>query len=123
MCEELLLAVKSHSAKDSSGYYHRQYEQYFNDLHASLAELIRTIKPKGWCVLVVQDSFYQDIPIPLAAIVHELVTSAGLQLVSSSSSAVSRNLIAMNSRARSARGEVEVSETVLSLQKTSSRRA
>ena len=65
---ELLDAISKHSSRASSGYYLKQARQYFQDLAVSLQEISRVASLNASMTLVVQDSFYKDIHLPLADI-------------------------------------------------------
>jgi DNA modification methylase len=71
-CSRFLSAVQRHSSKASSTYYLKYYRQYFASVFASLVEIDRVLKPRGQCVLVVQDSYYKDIKNNLPRIFIEM---------------------------------------------------
>lgn len=62
----LLQQIKNHSSKNSETYYHPSYVQYFNDAYVALKEIKRTLRPGGRAILVLQSSFYKEIPIDLS---------------------------------------------------------
>lgn len=72
----LLERIQLHSSKDSGGYYLKHFTQYFNDAQRSLAEIHRVLKPGAVAVLVVQSSYYKNVPIALG----ELYTKMGSHL-------------------------------------------
>ena len=120
LCAEsraLLDAIGRHPSRDSRGYYHRQFSQYLADIAAASAEIVRTLKPGGRCVIVVQDSYYQDIPVRLGLIVQQELGKHGLTLESLEAMEVTRNLVTLNTRATTARSAATVSEFVLRLAK------
>lgn len=63
--ESVLDRIKGHPSKASSTYYYKHYKQYFDDASASLNEIMRVLKPGGTAILVVQSSYYKDVPINL----------------------------------------------------------
>jgi hypothetical protein len=73
----LLKDIANHPTKASSTYYYRFYQQYFSDLFAFLVWLERhtTIKCEG--IVVLQDSFYKEIKVPIANIITELAETLG----------------------------------------------
>ncbi|MDQ0789198.1 DNA methyltransferase [Streptomyces sp. B3I8] len=64
----LLSLIQKHDSKASSGYYLRQARQYLSDLASGLDEITRVCRNSATVHLVVQDSFYKDIHVPLADI-------------------------------------------------------
>jgi hypothetical protein len=115
---ETLEAVRGHESKDAAGYYFKQKLQYFHDLHTSLAELQRVTAPLGLCQIVVQDSYFKDVPLRLGDLVVEAAESYGWQLENAERHPVTRSLVTMNSSARSYHKEPVV-ESVLLLRKVS----
>lgn len=74
----LLGAISAHGSKNSATYYRPTYEQYFADAHASLSEVRRVLRPGGKAVLVLQTSFYKEIPIPLPDLYIDIAGTLGL---------------------------------------------
>jgi DNA modification methylase len=64
----LLSLIQKHDSKASSGYYLRQARQYLTDLASGLDEITRVCRNSATVHLVVQDSFYKDVHVPLADI-------------------------------------------------------
>lgn len=114
----LLDRITRHNSRASSGYYRKQFQQYFEDLTSSLDEISRVAKSGATMVLVVQDSYYKEIPINLAAICAEEARDRGWKVIGWDQFAVNRNLTAINTAAR-AYPKDKVAETVLTLQKVS----
>ncbi len=78
-CCRFLRDLGKHPSKDSGGYYLKTHLAYFDQLYNTLAELARVLKPKGHCVLVVQDSYYKEILNDLPKITVEMCSSLGLR--------------------------------------------
>lgn len=76
-CQGLLSAINSHASRASSTYYYKVYAQYFDDLHNAFAEVTRVCRRGSSCVIVVQSSWYKEIPVPLPDIVTEMLVSRG----------------------------------------------
>ena len=113
---ELVEAVTQHSSKASSGYYAKQCRQYISDLARGLAEINRVSRRNASVTLVVQDSYYKDIPVRLADICEDQMGRLGWQLVQSESFAVKRTLTTLNTSARAyAKGRVD--ESVLTFRR------
>lgn len=114
LSKELISAISSHNSKDSAGYYKKQAEQYLGDLVRTLDEVSRVSSKGAVMHLVVQDSYYKDIPVNLAEIYSEEAHERGWSLVASQKFDVVRSLTTMNTPAR-AYQKSKVDETVLTL--------
>lgn len=79
LCRAFLEQVSSHPSKASSSYYYWTYLQYFKDMHISLANIARIVRPGGAGAMVLQNSFYKEIPIPVAEIVIEMAALHGIR--------------------------------------------
>jgi hypothetical protein len=76
-CLALLRKIRNHSSKASAGYYFKNFVQYFRDAEAILREYLRVLKPNSPCVIVLQDSWYKDVHVPLTKIYCEMAESLG----------------------------------------------
>ena len=114
--QELLTKVAQHRSRASSGYYRKQFQQYLSDLTASFTEITRVAKIGTTMILVIQDSYYKEIPIGLADICTEEAVRRGWQLVNAQPFAVRRNFTSINKAARAYPKGV-VAETVITLRK------
>ncbi|MFE4671565.1 DNA methyltransferase [Streptomyces sp. NPDC056723] len=112
----LISDVSSHASKASGGYYRKQAVQYLRDLLQGLDEVTRVTKPGGLLHLVVQDSYYKDVPVRLADICIEEAVLRGWSLVDSDPYPVRRTLTSLNKAARKYK-KSEVVETVVTLRK------
>jgi hypothetical protein len=97
-CTKTLEKVRSHSSKASGTYYYKHYLQYFDSLYNSLHEIDRVLKAQGSCALVVQNSYYKDVEIDLAAIVNSMVEFLEWSLVERVDYGTKRTIAAINSR-------------------------
>ena len=114
--KDLLAQVTQHKSRASSGYYKKQFQQYLDDLIASLTEISRAAKPQATMLLVVQDSYYKEIPIRLAEICAEEARRLNWTVCHSEPLDVIRNLTTINTAAR-AYPKGKVTETVITLRK------
>lgn len=114
---KFLRAVKRHSSQASATYYYRCFTQYFNGLSASLVEIARVLKPGATAALVVQDSYYKDLHLDLAAMVDEMGEARGLVLKDRVDFPVRSTKAAVNPRARRYRTHFEATESVIFLRK------
>jgi len=112
----LLAAVRAHPSKDSAGYYYRNFCQYLTDLSKSIQELNRVTAPCARIGIVVQDSYYKDVPVYLGEIVADEAEAQGWRCIESTSHPVRRSLTTLNSSAR-AYAKSEVFEHVLWFQR------
>lgn len=112
----LVEQVANHHSKASRGYYLKQVCQYLDDLTKGLEEVTRACRSRAAMVLVVQDSYYKDVPVLLANICADEAKRLDWQLVDEQPFAVTRTLTTLN-RAAMAYGKGQVSETVLRFRK------
>lgn len=96
---EFIGDVTGHPSKASSGYYRRYYLQYFDALARSVDEIVRVAATKSSIALVVQDSYYKDIYLDLAAIVSDMM-SIRERRVDRRFDFVAHSLAAINPRSR-----------------------
>ena len=73
----ILEYIDSHSSKGSQSYYLPWMRNYLGNLQAGLAEINRTVDPRGTICVVVQDSYYKEFLIDLQCIVIETLDSLG----------------------------------------------
>ncbi|HEX2765411.1 MAG TPA: hypothetical protein VHR55_02025 [Candidatus Limnocylindria bacterium] len=111
----LLEAVEQHKSKASSGYYRKYFAQYLTGLWQSIAELRRVVRSGGRCLIVVQDSYYKEVHVDLAAIVSEMGAAAGFDNLAPLAFPVARTKASMNRGARSWRTSFGAVETVVNL--------
>src|SRR5208282_4585617 len=112
-CVELLKRICDHPSKAARAYYYKTYIQYFAAMAQSLSELSRCLKPQATCVLVVQDSYFKDLHIDLAAVFAEMALSASLELRRQVDFPISRTFGSINSRSRGYRNTTSATESVL----------
>lgn len=79
-CNSLLQTIWSHRSKASRAYYYKNHLQYFKAIYESIGELQRVLIPGGYCILVIQDSYYKDIYNDLPQVFVEMSDSLGLHL-------------------------------------------
>lgn len=116
LASELISRISSHSSKASTGYYLKQAQQYLDDLVCSFDELTRVSKKHAIMTLVVQDSYYKEIPIRLAEICAEEAERRGWRFMRWDPTEVTRHLTQLNTAAR-AYPKGRVDETVVTLRK------
>jgi DNA modification methylase len=100
-CLKTIGQISKHHSVSSEGYYRKMHVQYFRDAEALLRQFLRVLKPKAPCVLVVQDSWYKDILVPLGTIYKEMARKLGAKAVKTlRSELVGSHLGLINTRAR-----------------------
>jgi DNA modification methylase len=114
----LLENIHSHDSKASKGYYYKQACQYLTDLAAGLDEATRVAKPDSIAILVVQDSYYKDVHVPLADICIEEAELRGWELEDKDPYPVKRLLTSLNTSARAYK-KGDVVESVVRIRKKS----
>jgi hypothetical protein len=77
-CLAFLEEVLHHHSKASAAYYYWNYYKYFKDFYLSLENLKRLVSPRGEGALVIQNSYYKEIPIPIPQIVIEMAGGLGI---------------------------------------------
>lgn len=99
-CARFLNAVYKHPSKASQTYYYKNHYQYFGSLQASIGELARVLKPRGSCVMVIQDSYYKDLHNDVPTIAVEMAEKAGMRLGRRDDFSSTRSMVSMNQRAK-----------------------
>jgi hypothetical protein len=112
-CAALLERIGNHRSKAAESYYYKTYAQYFAAICRSFSELARCLKPRGQCVLVVQDSYFKDVHIDLATIFAEMGLAASLELRRRDDFPSARTFGSVNSRSRTYRKTSSATESVL----------
>jgi len=77
-CITCLDAIKSHESYASGNYYVWNYYQYFKTLYSCLVSMTSQLSPSARGLIVVQGSYYKDVPIDLSKIVVEMLENIGL---------------------------------------------
>ena len=73
----VLEAIALHASKASRSYYFPWMTNYLQALQTGLQELHRTVRPNCPICVVVQDSYYKEVPIPMQRIVSEMMSAVG----------------------------------------------
>lgn len=115
--QKLLNRIKKHPSKASDTYYYKHFAQYFDDARRSVAEIGRVLKPGATALLVVQSSYYKDIPVPLGDLYAALGDELRLQAQVVLRVPVRRVLATINPRAMHHEAERRYSEDVVALQR------
>lgn len=76
----LLKAIAVHPTKASGTYYLRFFRQYFDDMVEFFRWLRSRTTPTCKGIVVIQDSFYKDIKVPIVPIVSEIARHFGFSV-------------------------------------------
>jgi tRNA G10 N-methylase Trm11 len=112
-CLRFLDALNLHASKASSTYYYKNHLQYFRSIANSISEISRVLKPRGKCVLVVQDSYYKDLHNDLPSIFSEMGELRGFRLRERRDFPQSRTMAGINPRSSEYRSTFSAVESVL----------
>jgi DNA modification methylase len=112
-CARFLSSVENHSSKASSTYYLKYYRQYFSSVFCSLREIDRVLKKSAKCVLVIQDSYYKEVPNNLPRVFIEMATHLGWTLTKQSPFHVKQTLAGVNPGVRPYRKTFHAIESTL----------
>lgn len=115
--QQLLQRIKKHPSKASDTYYYKHYSQYFDDARLSVAEINRVLKPDATALLVVQSSYYKDIPVPLGDLYAALGEELGFRARVVLRVPVRRVLATINPRAMHHEAVRRYTEDVVALQR------
>jgi DNA modification methylase len=80
ICLSTLEQIRNHKSVASSTYYYRFHAQYFSELFRFLVWSKKIMKEGAKGLLVIQDSYYKDIRIPIAEIIDEMGSVLGFKV-------------------------------------------
>lgn len=76
--KSILHKIQCHPSKASNSYYLKTYVQYFDDAITSLQNVSKSLKRNGKAAIVLQSSYYKEIPIDLPSLYIEIAKSIGM---------------------------------------------
>ncbi|EOH3166419.1 DNA methyltransferase [Serratia marcescens] len=77
ICSGVLEQVVAHTSRASDTYYIKNKLRYFSDAYSALREIYRVLKCNSSAYLVLQNSYYKEIEIPLYDIYCEMACNIG----------------------------------------------
>lgn len=114
---DVLSTVKGHPSYAARSYYLKTFLQYFDDMYRSLTEIHRVLKPRGIALLVVQNSYFKEVEIPLGEIYVDIWNRCfGAGEIAARHTA-SNSIVQVNSRAVSSRMTKHLNEDTVALYK------
>lgn len=111
--EALLERVRSHRSYASERYYAKGFRYYFADMTRTLHQFSRWLAPKGILILVVQDTYYKEVLVPVADLLTDVAASAGLEPLARQKFKVRHPLSRLSPHSRAAMPKRELHETAL----------
>ena len=114
-CNFLLDSIKKHPTKAAKSYYWKNIVQYCMDLDKALDEIKRVLKPGGKGLIVVQNSYFKDLEIPLAKIYCEFAVRKGFAAEIVRTERVKNHLARVNSKSSYYKREKVYYESVVSI--------
>ena len=115
--EALLDRIGAHPSHRSAGYYAANFRQYFADASLAVGEIARVLRAGGRAVLVLQNSYYKEIAIPLSTLYCDIASGAGLKASIIAQKPVGRSMCSVNTKAKQYRRERRYSEDIILLEK------
>lgn len=116
--EEFLSKVSSHPSKASSTYYLKFFSQYFSDLCDFIQWLKVHTSKSAEGIVVLQNSYYKEIPIPLIEIVRELSECHGFHVDVVRQDSSTRHMGALSPHQQAYAPDKRLTEFVLSFVKS-----
>jgi len=80
ICLEVLGKIEGHPSKASGSYYYWNFCKYFQDLFEWLGGLKKICKIGARGLVVVQNSYYKSVAIPVAEILMEMSGKIGISM-------------------------------------------
>jgi len=76
----LIAKIRGHGSYASERYYYKGFLYYFSDMALALRLMREWLRPGGILIFVVQDTYYKDIPVPVADLLTDLAVVQGFKL-------------------------------------------
>jgi len=99
-CLKFLRRMEQHTSKASASYYLSTHLQYFSSIFASLREVDRALRGGGYCILVVQDSYYKDLHNDLPSIILDMARGLRWRSIDTHDFQVTRTMARINTKAQ-----------------------
>lgn len=114
---DILASIQEHKSYAARRYYAKTYAQYFSDCARSLSEIHRVLKRKGVALIVVQNSHFKELEIPLSEIYLDMwVRNFGAGEIVSRHE-VNQSMVSINRAAKRSLPKRQLYEDVVALYK------
>jgi DNA modification methylase len=117
MIADVISAVETHMSYAAQNYYLKTFRQYFDDMYLSLAEIHRVLRPGGVALLVVQNSYFKEIEIPLGELYVDLWNRCFGSGEIAARHKTTNSMVQINQRAVSSRMTMHLHEDTVALYK------
>lgn len=109
----MLEQIRSHGSYASERYYHKGFLYYFADMRSTLDRFSRWLVPGGGLLLVLQDTYYKDIHIPVADLFIDMASDSGFKLKSRADWRVRHALSRLSPHSRRSTRNSDLKETAI----------
>jgi len=76
--QDILRSIKAHPSKASASYYYWNYQDYLISMRSLFQECRRVLKRGGHVAMVIQNSYYKDLEVPIDRLAIDIASQAGL---------------------------------------------
>jgi hypothetical protein len=111
--ERLIEAIRTHPSYASESYYVKGFRYYFEDMAVALERFNEWLSLSGVLVIVVQNTYYKEILVPVADILIEMAEASGFKLQERRDFKVKTALSRLSPFSRKSTPKHELSESVL----------
>lgn len=115
--EAVIERVRMHDSYASQRYYAKGFRYYFEDMGRCFGQFQRWLAPNGIAMVVVQDTYYKEILVPVADLLADIADGYGLSVLGMQRFKVSNAMSRLSPHSRAAIPKPQLSETVLLLGK------
>lgn len=114
---EVLRRIEAHTSHGSANYYLPTIRTYFRDVHHSMSAIAQALRPDGHAILVVQDSYYKEIRLPVQESFELEGNAHGLRIVGRSDELIRSPKSMINTHSRKYRTTHTATESTLIFRK------
>ncbi len=111
--ETLIECVRTHHSYASERYYAKGFRYYFEDMSRVLARFAGWLAPNGIVMLVVQDTYYKEILVPVADLLGDIAQRQGLRLAGVERFKVRNAMSRLSPQSRATLPKPQLAETVM----------
>lgn len=100
--EDIIDRVRNHDSYASERYYAKGFRYYFADMKTTFSQFQKWLRPGGIAIVVVQDTYYKEMRIPVGDLVSDVAKMEGLTLEGRKDFPVRQALSRLSATARAA---------------------